>query len=358
MALTRKIATIDLNRRTVDQTPIPVEWRRRFLGGRGLSAYLFCKDSPRDCDPEDGGNVAVVSAGLLAGTLSAPLGYTVVMGRSPQTGLMTWACLDGPFSSEMRQAGFDHLILKGRAKRPVSIFIDNGDIKIKDARNLLGKGLGESREMIREAAGGKDVRILCTDIADGDQVRVADLSLRLDAAADRKGFGSIFGIKNVKAIACRGTLDIEIKDPGGIIQYERSIRSQTPPAISPQDKPGNGAVSGVAGKVTSRELEEILAQSLGIFCGNGAEPGRPFFETAAAQVRLNTGLDLDGSHLKAAAYRCLTLERLFNLREGVTGKSGGIMAFYRKEGWTRMAVVKKGKVFDRLGIGELWPLFR
>jgi len=354
MALNRKIAIIDLDRNIIDVFPVSVDCRTKFLGGRGLGAYLLCRHSSKACKPPGAENVCVISAGLLGGTLSAPFGYAVVTAGSPLTGLMTWECLEGPFSSEMRQAGFDHLIFKGRAKGPVYFFIHDGEIEIRDAHNVSRKSPIESRNMFRDATAGKETRLLCVHKAGDEQSRIADGSSTLDFEVDRSGIGTVLAAKNIKAIACHGTLNIEVKDPEGIIDYERNIRTHAVSGEPPSSGSDGGIVGGDAGKVTLQEIKETIAQCLGIPYGNGTEGNKPVFSTVPAQVRYNTGLDLNKGDLRDIAYRCITLERLYNLREGIAGKGGPMAANYRKNGWTRTAVVRKGKVFDRLGIGDLW----
>ena len=88
MALNRKIAYIDLSTEKIEIEPIPIEWRRRYLGGRGLDAYLLYKHAPKGCDPLGPDNVALISGGLLVGTLASASARTHVMAKSPLTNLL------------------------------------------------------------------------------------------------------------------------------------------------------------------------------------------------------------------------------------------------------------------------------
>ena len=115
MALNRKIAYIDLSTGKVNIEPIPLEWRRKFIGGRGLDAYLLYRNAPQGCEPLGPDNPLIISAGLLVGTMASASARTHVMAKSPLTNLLGSTNMGGFFAPEMRWAGFDHLVIKGRA---------------------------------------------------------------------------------------------------------------------------------------------------------------------------------------------------------------------------------------------------
>ena len=120
MALNRKIAYIDLDTETITLEPIPMEWRRKFIGGRGMDAYLLYNHTRVGCDPLGPDNVVVISAGLLGGTLASSGSRTHIAAKSPLTNLLGSASMGGFFAPEMRWAGIDHFVIRGRANRPVS----------------------------------------------------------------------------------------------------------------------------------------------------------------------------------------------------------------------------------------------
>jgi aldehyde:ferredoxin oxidoreductase len=354
MALARKIAIIDLGRRTIDTFPVSADCRSRFLGGGGLAAYLFCRYSPTDHPLHGAEDVCVVSAGLLAGTLSAPLGYAIVTAKSASTGLMARACLPGPFSSEMRQAGFDHLVLKGRSTDPAYLFIHDGNIELREAADIPDKDPIQSKTMLREATAGRETRMLCIHNAGSERFYLTDGSSDVDFEADGDSIGTVLATKNIKALACRGTMDIEVKDPEAVIAFERNGLTHTVSAESASSDVEATPISGPAGQIGSREIAETITRCLGLPFGtnNGVETAA--FETASARIRLNTGMELNPGDLKNIAYRCIALERLYNIRAGIAGTGSPAAAEYQKNGWTRKAVMKKGRVFERLEIGDLW----
>ncbi len=226
MALQRRIAFIDLSTRDVQTDTIPLEWRKQFLGGRGLDAYLLYTHAPKGCDPLGPDNVALISAGLLVGTLASASARTHIMAKSPLTGLLGSANMGGFFGPEMRWAGFDHLVIKGRADRPVYLYIQNGEMEIRDAENVWGAGVYDTQEIIRKELGDEETQILCIGPGGENRVRFANVMTGRKNAAGRTGMGAVLGSKNLKAVACRGTMDLEITHPKEALAYNKKIIDQ------------------------------------------------------------------------------------------------------------------------------------
>jgi aldehyde:ferredoxin oxidoreductase len=226
MALNRKIAYIDLTTGNVEITPIPLKWRKKYLGGRGLDAYLLYKHVPKGCDPLGPDNVALISAGLLVGTLASASARTHVMAKSPLTNLLGSANMGGFFGPEMRWAGFDHLVIKGRADKPVYLYIHDGEIEIRDAANVWGAGVYDTQDIIRKELGDEETQTLCIGPGGENLVRYANVMTGRKNAAGRTGMGAVLGSKNLKAISCRGTMDIEIKHPEEALEYNKEIIDQ------------------------------------------------------------------------------------------------------------------------------------
>jgi aldehyde:ferredoxin oxidoreductase len=226
MALKRKIAYIDLDTRTIKLEPIPIEWRRKFVGGRGLDAYLLYKNVSKGCDPLGPNNVAVISAGLLGGTLASASSRTHIAAKSPLTNLFGSANMGGFFAPEMRWAGIDHFVIRGKANRPVYIYAYDGEIEIRDAVKVWGAGVYDTQDIIRKELGDDETQILCIGQAGENLVRYANVMTGRKNAGGRTGMGAVLGSKNLKAIACRGTMDIEISDPEEALEYNKQAIDQ------------------------------------------------------------------------------------------------------------------------------------
>jgi aldehyde:ferredoxin oxidoreductase len=222
MALNRKIAFIDLDNKQIETTPVPDEWREKFLGGRGLGAYLSLMNTPVGCDPLGPGSTMVISAGLLGGTPGVPAATTCITAKSPLTGLFGCAFLPGLFASEMRWAGFDHLVIFGRTRQPGYLFLSNGRIEIIDSSKTRGSGVLKTCERVRRELGDEDLKILAIGPAGENRVRFATIADDAGHTTGRTGMGAVLGSMNIKALACRGTLDIEIKSPAEVIRYHHA----------------------------------------------------------------------------------------------------------------------------------------
>ncbi len=226
MALDRKIAYIDLSTGKIETKPIPLEVRKKFLGGRGLDAYLLYNHTEQDCDPLGPDNTLMMSGGILAGTCASATARTHVMAKSPLTGMLGSANMGGFFAPELAWAGFHHLVIKGKAKNPVYIWIHNGEIEIRDAGNIWGKMVPETQWAIREDLGDEDVKCAVCGPAGENLVRFANVMTGIKNSAGRTGMGCVMGSKNLKAVAARGTMDIKIAHPIEALEYNKRFIDQ------------------------------------------------------------------------------------------------------------------------------------
>ncbi|MBT8373660.1 MAG: aldehyde ferredoxin oxidoreductase, partial [Deltaproteobacteria bacterium] len=226
MALNRKIAYIDLSSGKVETKPIPLEVRKKFLGGRGLDAYLLLNHTKKGCDPLGPDNALIISGGMLTATCASATARTHIMAKSPLTGLLGSANMGGFFAPELAWAGFHHLVIKGKAKKPVYIFIHNGEIKILDAAKLWGKTTTETQWAIRDELGDQEVKSCVIGPAGENLVRFANVMTGIKNSAGRTGMGCVMGSKNLKAVAVRGTMDIKIAHPVEAFEYNKHFIDQ------------------------------------------------------------------------------------------------------------------------------------
>jgi aldehyde:ferredoxin oxidoreductase len=276
MALNRKVACINLDTNEIDVKPIPREWRRKFLGGRGLNAYLLFKQISSECDPLNPDNTIIFSSGLLGGTLTAPFECTQVVAKAPLTQVLGRATLSGFFASEMRWAGFDHLVVKGRARHPVYLWIHNGNIQIRAAKDFWGKGVFESRDLIRKELGDENVRIICIGPAGENLVRYGNITADRNQVSGRTGMGAVLGSKNVKAVVCRGEMDIQIKHPAAALKHHKEFLDM-----------GLSAKGSSSGPETARPDDSADSNT------RLAEPGGRFENPFSPGNRLLADLGLD-----------------------------------------------------------------
>lgn len=226
MALDRKIAYINLTTGDIEIKPIPMEVRKKFLGGRGLDAYLLYNHTKKGCDPLGPDNALIISGGILCATLASATARTHVMAKSPLTGLLGSCNMGGFFAPEMAWAGFHHLVIKGKAKKPSYIYINNGNIEIRDAANIWGKTVTDTQWAIHDELNDKEVKSLVIGPAGENLVAFANVMTGVKNAGGRTGMGAVMGSKNLKAVACRGTMDVKISHPVEALEYNKKFIEQ------------------------------------------------------------------------------------------------------------------------------------
>ncbi|MCK5097655.1 MAG: aldehyde ferredoxin oxidoreductase, partial [Desulfobacteraceae bacterium] len=224
--LNRKIAYINLSTGEIDIKPIPVEVRKKFIGGRGLDAYLLYNHSEKGCDPLGPDNPLIVSGGILTATCASATARTHVMAKSPLTGLLGSCNMGGFFAPEMAWAGFHHLVIKGKAKKPVYIYLHNGEIEIRDAKNIWGKTTTDAQWAIRDELNDQEVKSMVCGPAGENLVRIANVMTGIKNAGGRSGMGCVMGSKNLKAVAARGTMDINIAHPIDALEFNKRFIDQ------------------------------------------------------------------------------------------------------------------------------------
>ncbi len=215
----RKIGFIDLSRRKTIAKEIPATIRRLYLGGRGVDMHLLYNYIKPGIDPLEPENVLIVGAGLLTGVPALGSGRCDIAAKSPLTGAVGDSNMGGFFAPELRFAGFDHLLVKGRAEKPVYLWIHDGEIEIKDASQLWGNDTFETQTAIRESHQDDEVECMVIGIAGENLVRFANVMTGMKNSGGRTGMGCAMGSKKLKAIAVRGTLDLEFEHPDKLLEY-------------------------------------------------------------------------------------------------------------------------------------------
>jgi len=256
----QEIAYVSLSTGEVKKKPIPDSIRRKYLGGRGIDVYLLYNHITPDTDPLGPDNALTVSAGLLGGTLAPSSGRCHIGAKSPLTGLIGSSNMGGFFAPELRFAGIDHLMISGKADHPVYLWIDNGDIEIRDASKLWGKDTIETPALIRSDLGNEEVKTICIGVGGENLVRFANVISGLKNAAGRTGMGCVMGSKNLKAIAVRGRQDLSIaytEDALHCLEHLLKLMRENP-ILQEQSRLGTAMfqmMMDLIGKVRNRNLQ-------------------------------------------------------------------------------------------------------
>jgi aldehyde:ferredoxin oxidoreductase len=220
------ILSVDLTSGSIEIQRLPEEWKRKFIGGRGLGVKIVSDLVDPTIDPLSDRNVLVFAAGLMTGS-TIPMGsrYDVVT-KSPLTGTLSSANSGGFFGTELKRSGFDAIVIRGTAGIPVYLWISDGTAEIRDARALWGKTTTQTTKALQVSQNDPALRVACIGPAGEHQCLISAIINEQSRAAARGGIGAVMGSKLLKAIAVRGTGSIGAKDPVLFATFAKSIRER------------------------------------------------------------------------------------------------------------------------------------
>jgi len=220
---TGKIGVVDLTQNKTSTIETEEDLIKLYLGGRGFVMKLLFDLIPDGADPLGEENVLVFASGPLNGTLSPTGGRWMVGAKSPATGILVSGNGGGMWGAEIKWAGFDALVIKGRAKEPCYLMVSNDTIEILPARDLWGKDTWETEEIIQAHHSDPQIRVMSIGIAGENQVPMASVFSEKVHHGGRGGTGAVMGSKNLKAVAVRGTKGVDIADPKALIAEAAKI---------------------------------------------------------------------------------------------------------------------------------------
>jgi len=220
--LNKKLGIIDLSKEKVSIKQTPDSLKKLFLGGRGLNNYYLYKMLKPDVDPFSPDNVLIFGTGFLTGTLVPNSSRFNVSAKSPETGFLGDANCGGYFAAELRYAGFDRLIIHGKAKKPCYLYVTDDAIEIKDAKDYWGMDTTEVQQSLRKDLG--QVEAAVCGVAGENLVRFACVRTGVKNAAGRCGLGAVMGSKHVKAVVARGTQGIKIAHPEEMLETVEDLK--------------------------------------------------------------------------------------------------------------------------------------
>jgi aldehyde:ferredoxin oxidoreductase len=191
----------------------PEVWYRKFMGGSAFGSYYLLKHVKPGTDPLSPDNVLVLAASVVTGhSLSGFNRYTAAA-KSPLTGCFGESEAAGYFGPELKFAGFDAIVIFGKAPKPVYIYIKDGQVEIKDAAKLWGRDNWETLQGIQGEVGDKKVRVVSIGPAGEKLVRFACIANDVEHFNGRVGMGAVMGSKNLKAVAVRGSGTLSVAAP-------------------------------------------------------------------------------------------------------------------------------------------------
>ncbi|MHC4955390.1 MAG: aldehyde ferredoxin oxidoreductase family protein [Planctomycetota bacterium] len=197
-----RVAHIDLTTGDIEYKGIPQEWAEKYIGARGLGVRYVFENGP-EVDPLSPDNLLCFMNGPLTGSAASMSGRQAVVTKSPLTGTVTDAHQGGWSAARMRWAGFDGIAIKGKSNKPVYLYLENGNVEIRDASEVWGKGCHDTIAHFKDKYGEKDLTVNTIGQAGENLVRYSAWMNEDDRAAGRGGTGCVGGSKNLKAVVIK-----------------------------------------------------------------------------------------------------------------------------------------------------------
>lgn len=207
------ILRVDLTKGKIVKQPLDKYLAKNFIGGRGINSKILFDETEVGIDAFSPENLLIFGTGPLNGTLSPNSGRYTVTAKSPLTSTLGDANAGGFWGPELKFAGYDHIVIKGRAKTPVYLWIDDDVVEIKRAAHIWGRDTWETDKILKQETGDQEVQVASIGPAGENLVRFACVINNLTRAAGKMGMGAVMGSKNLKAIVIRGTQGIRIAHP-------------------------------------------------------------------------------------------------------------------------------------------------
>jgi aldehyde:ferredoxin oxidoreductase len=306
--ITGKLLHVDLTSRQTRTEEIPEPVMRKFLGGGALAAHILLRDLPPGVDPLGPDNVLVLMTSVINGlSLSGSNRYTAAA-KSPLTGGYGESEAGGWWGPELRAAGWDGVVIRGKAQGPVYLWIKDNKVEFRDASAFWGKLSGEVQDGIEAELGDKRVRVLQTGIAGERGVRFAAIVNQLKHFHGRCGLGAVMGAKNLKAVVVRGS---------------------KPPVAADKDKAKGQLIWFKDHYDRSKDRFHQLGSSSGVLAleASGILPTRNFRDGSFEGAKEISGQKMRDSILvnRGTCYACaVACKREVEVKElGVTPKFGG-----------------------------------
>ncbi len=208
-----KILRVDLTEGASKVEPLNMEWAQQYLGERGLATKYLWESMDPKTDAMDPGNVLIFATGPLTGTMASTSGRYAVITKGPLTGAIACSNSGGKFGAELKFAGYDLLILEGKAPKPVYLHVVNDRVEILPADEIWGTTVWHTEEWLKARHQNPLLKVASIGVAGERGVRYACIVNDLHRAAGRSGVGAVMGSKNLKAVAVHGSVGVTVDDP-------------------------------------------------------------------------------------------------------------------------------------------------
>ncbi|OKY79081.1 MAG: Aldehyde:ferredoxin oxidoreductase [Candidatus Methanohalarchaeum thermophilum] len=237
-----KILRVNLNTGTTSEEDTSNFEPEKFIGGRGFGARVAWKELPPDVGPFDPENRLMFMPGPLTGTLAPGSGRCTVCGVAAQNsvisddaeGLYSWSGIGGSFGTEIKFAGYDGIIIQGKSSEPVYLYIEDGNVEVKSAEGMWGKGTYAAMKEIMKKH-GKETKVAAIGPAGENESSIAAITNDSESAAGQGGFGGVMGSKKLKAIAIKGSEEVKVDDHEALLSTVKEINHEVCWPVSTDD---------------------------------------------------------------------------------------------------------------------------
>ena len=218
------ILVIDLSSKKAETIPLDGEMARQFIGGKGLGGVLLFETMGARIDPLSPESQILITTGPLTGTY-CPSTRAVIIGKSPATGTFCDSYVGGHLGAELKFAGYDVLCIRGKSQDPCFVLINDDKVKFMSAAHLWGKDIAQTDEMVKKEI-GRDLHIASIGPAGEKLVKYALISVDVHRQAARGGLGAVFGSKNLKALAVKGSGSILLDQSERFMKIAKEIKAE------------------------------------------------------------------------------------------------------------------------------------
>ncbi|MFP4180387.1 MAG: aldehyde ferredoxin oxidoreductase family protein [Spirochaetaceae bacterium] len=207
-----KKLVVDLNTGKCSVEELAESYAEKYLGQKGLGAKILMEDVPTDTDPFSPENELVFTTGVMTGTIVSCSAKLAISAKSPLTGTITDGSVGGHIGAELKYAGYDALVVKGRAPELSYLYVSPDRCEVKAVPELKGGKTFETDEKLRKMENDEDLKLLVIGPAGENRVLYSCVSSELYRQLGRGGIGAVFGSKNLKAVAIKGWKDVQVAD--------------------------------------------------------------------------------------------------------------------------------------------------
>lgn len=221
-----QVLRVNLTKGRIKKQSLTKVLARNYIGGSGFASRILYDEIKPQIDPFSPENKLFLGTGPLTGTFFPSTGRYMLAAKSPLTGIWGESHCGGHLGPELKYAGYDAIILEGKAEKPVYLEIENEEVRILDSSHIWGKDTHETIRIIHEEF-DREAQIACIGLAGENLVRYACIIANLYRAAGRTGLGAVMGSKKLKAIAIRGTKPVEVADFDGFMEFSEEVHWRT-----------------------------------------------------------------------------------------------------------------------------------